>query len=275
VSFPALHELVQSYSTPFLLEQYVHMRDEYTAEAIRLMEEELARRKIGAAEIEEYKSKSLIGEDGGSGNVKVRHLQRDDFIKLDGTFSRADGFLVRAMFGDEEVPYFIDTNIQYSAIPGHESASQPVSVYVHKDAKDKALALIDAHFDLADGMYHVKYSDVKERLASFSFSEIQQSDIDSSEITDVHFSQEEKDVLIRYGRRLLSEIDEIETRDGRIVFNFDNVEGLVGLLSREKPGLTKTDLFTALEILQIYCNDTEFGPAAQGVAEALLGFFLQ
>ena len=91
----------------------------------------------------------------------------------------------------------------------------------------------------------------------------------------MHFSQEEKDVLNRYGRRLLSEIDEIETRDGRIVFNFDNVEALVGLLSREKPGLTKTDLFTALEILQIYCNDPEFGPAAQGVAEALLGFFLQ
>lgn len=275
MSYPALHELVQSYSTPFLLEQYVHMRDEYTAEAIQVMEQELARRNIRAAEIEEYKSKSLIGEDGGSGNVKVRHLQRDDFIKLDGTFSRADGFLVRAMFGDEEVPFFVDTSMQYSAIPGHESAPQPVSVYVHKDAKDKALALIDAHFDLADGMYHVKYSDVKERLASFSFSEIQQSDIDSSEITDVHFSQEEKDVLIRYGRRLLSEIDEIETRDGRIVFNFDNVEALVGLLSREKPGLTKTDLFTALEILQIYCNDAEFGPAAQGVAEALLGFFLQ
>jgi hypothetical protein len=275
VSFPALHELVQSYSTPFLLEQYVHMRDQYTQDAIKVIEAEMARRNLGAAEIEEYKSTSLIGEDGGSGNVQVRHLKRDDFIKLDGTFSRADGFLIRAMFGEEDVPFFVDASLQYSAIPGHENAPQPVSVYVHKDATDKALALIGAHFDLADGMYHVKYSDVKDRLASFSFSEIQQSDIESSEITDVHFSQEEKDVLIRYGRRLLSEIDEIETRDGRIVFNFDNVEALVGLLSHEKPGLTKTDLFTALEILQIYCCDPEFGPAAQGSAEALLGFFLQ
>jgi hypothetical protein len=251
------------------------MRDQYTAEAIQLMEQELARRNVNAAEIEEYKSKSLIGEDGGSGNVKVRHLQRDDFIKLDGTFSRADGFLVRAMFGDEEVPFFVDTSIQYSAIPGHENAPQPVSVYVHKDAKDKALALIGAHFELTDGMYHVKYSDVKERLASFSFYEIQQSDIESAEITDVHFSQEEKDELIRYGRRLLSEIDQIENRDGRIVFNFDNVEGLIGRLADKKPGLTKADLLTALEILQIYCGDPEFGLAAQGCAEALLGFFLQ
>jgi hypothetical protein len=275
VSYPALHELVQGYSTPFLLEQYVHMRDQYTAEAVLLMEEELARRNISAAEIDEYKGKTLIGEDGGSGNVQVRHLQRDDFIKLDGVFSRADGFLVRAMFGDENVPYFVDTSIQYSAIPGRENPSQPVSVYIHKDAMDKALALIGAHFDLADGMYHVKYSDVKERLTSFSFSEIQQSDIESSDITDVHFSQEEKDVLIRYGRKLVSEIDDIETRDGRIVFNFDNVEALIEQLSEKKPGLTKTDLFTALEILQIYCGDAEFGPAAQGIAEALLGFFLQ
>lgn len=275
MSYPVLRELVQSYSTPFLLEQYVHMRDQYTAEAVRLMEEELARRNISAAEIDEYKGKSLIGEDGASGNVEVRHLQRDDFIKLDGTFSRADGFLVRAMFGDENVPYFVDASIQYSALPGHENAPQPVSVYVHKDSKDKALALIDAHFDLADGMYRVKYSDVKERLTSFSFSEVQQSDIESSEIADVHFSHEEKDVLGRYGRRLLAEIDDIETRDGRIVFNFDNVEALIERLSEKKPGLTKTDLFTALEILQIYCNDAEFGPAAQGIAEALLGFFLQ
>jgi hypothetical protein len=275
VSYPTLREQVQGYSTPFLLEQYVHMRDEYTAEAVKIMEEELAQRNIRAAEIEEYRSKSLIGEDAGSGNVKVRHLRRDDFVKLDGTFSRNDGFLVRAMFGDEEVPFFADTSVQYSAIPGQENAPRPVTVYVHKDALEKAAALIGAHFDLADGVYRVKYSDVKQRLTSFNFYEIQQSEIDTAEITGVHFSREEIDALVHYGKRLLSEIDDIENRDGRIVFNFDNVEGLIGRLSEEKPGLTKADLITALEILQIYCGDAEFGKSAEGIAEALLGFFLQ
>ncbi|HUI93397.1 MAG TPA: hypothetical protein VLX68_14210 [Chitinivibrionales bacterium] len=275
MSYPTLREQVQGYSTPFLLEQYVHMRDQYTAEAIKLMEEELARRHIDADQIEEYRKKSLIGEDAGSGNVKVTHLRRDDFVKLDGTFSRNDGFLVRAMFGEEEVPFFADTSMQYSAVPGRENEPQPVTVYVHKDAVEKAKALIAAHFDFADGVYRVKYSGVKERLASFSFYEIQQTEIDTAEITDAHFSQEEKEVLVHYGKKLLAEIDDIEGRDGRIVFNFDNVEGLVDRLSGKDPGLTKADLLTALEILQIYVGDPAFGKTAEGIAEALLGFFLQ
>jgi hypothetical protein len=276
VSFPELHELVQSYSTPFLLEQYVHMRDQYTDEAFKIMEAEMARRGIGQTEIEEFKNQSLITGDGATGNVQVRHLKRDDFVKLEGQFNRNEGYLIRTMFGEENVPFFVDANIQYSAPvnPGQDEAKS-ISVYVHKEATDRALALIGAHFDLIDGIYRVKYSDVKEKLMSLNFAEIQHQDTDSAEITGVHFSSEEKGVLVHYGKRLLKEIDDIEAHDGRIVFFFDNVEELIARLSAKDPELTKADLLTALEVLQVYCGDTEFGPAAQGIAEALLAFFLQ
>jgi hypothetical protein len=274
VSYPALQELIGNYSTPFLLEQYVHMRDQYTEDAVRLMQDELVRRKIGEEEIEEFRKKSLIGAEGERSNVQVRHFKRDDFVKLDGVFNRADGYLVRAMFGEENVPFFVDTNIQFNAIPGQENA-QRVGVFVHNDSKDKALALIENHFELADGVYRVKHSDVKDRLISFSFQEIQHPEIDSADITGVHFSREEKDVLTGYGTRLIAEIDDIEGRDGRIVFHFDNVEGLLERLADSEPELTASDLLTALEILQIYCRDEGFGPTAEGIAQALLAFFLQ
>lgn len=275
MSYPALHELVQGYPTPFLLEQYVHMRDEYTPEAIRTMEAELARRGISGEEINEYGKKGLVGELGDQGNVSVRHLKRDDFVKLDGSFSRTDGVVIRAMFGDEDVPFFLDTTVQPAALPGQQNTPVHVGVYVHKDSVDKAMALAAGHFDLVDGVYRARHSDAKERLASFSFDEIQQSDLDDTHITDVHFTPEEKSVIIRYAGRLQHEIDDIENRDGRIVFYFDNVENLAERLGEANPDLTKADLLTALEILQIYCKDQEFGQTAQGIAEALLGFFLQ
>jgi hypothetical protein len=120
VSYPELRELVGSYSTPFLLEQYVHMRDEYTAEAIKIMEAELARRNVGHDQIEEYSKKGVLGALGDQWNVTIRHLKRDDFVKLEGVFSRTDAVLVRAMFGDENVPFFLDTSVQPSAVPGHQ-----------------------------------------------------------------------------------------------------------------------------------------------------------
>jgi hypothetical protein len=274
VSYPALHELIRNYSTPFLLEQYVHMRDQYTSDAVQLIQEELVRRSIGETEIEEFRKKSLVGGDGESGNVQVRHFKRDEFVKLDGVFNQTDGYLVRAMFDEEKVPFFVDSSIQFNAIPGQETRRH-IGVFVHNESKDKALSLIEGHFELADGVYRVRHSDVKERLVSFSFQEIQHPEIDAADITGVHFSQEEKDVLTVYGKRLVAEIDQIEGRGDRIVFHFDNVEGLLERLAESEPELSASDLLTALELLQIYCQDPGFGPTAEGIAQALLGFFLQ
>lgn len=274
MSYPQLQELVQGYSTPFLLEQYVHMRDEYTLEAIKIMEAELARRLVNREQIEEYSKKSVLGDLGDQGNVVIRNLKRDDFVKLPGTFSHTGAVLARAMFGDQNIPFFLDASVLPAAVPGQETSSEAVGVYIHKDVLEKATTLVAEQFDLADGVYSPRHTDIHQRLESFSFDQIQQQELDSADITGVHFSREEKGVLIRFGKRLQSEIDEIESRDGRIVFYFDSVEDLLSELEEDEPALTKALLLTALEILQIYVRDQDFDAVAQGIAEALLGFFV-
>ena len=276
MSRPGLAEAVKGYSTEFLLEQYVHSRDQYTEEAQKILAQELAARNISQTEIDEFAKKSLVGEDEATGNVQVRHFKRDDFDKLDGVFLRNDIFLLRSMFSEEDVPFIMDTGVQFSAVQQQQAGKQYVGVSVHKESKDRAMELVRTHFDCVDGVYAVKHSDMRERLKSFSFDEIQHAEIESAVIVDVSFTREEKDVLVDFGKRLLEQIDEIESRDGRIVFHFDNVEGLVGRLSSdEDPSLSQVDLLTALEILQIYCDDPQFTATAAGIAEALLSFFLQ
>jgi hypothetical protein len=275
MSAEELQERVKNYSTPFLLDQYINQRDQYTTEAIVLIEQEITRRNITRSEIDDFSKKSLIGDDGATGNVEVRHFKRDDFFKLEGAFVRKDGFLLRAMFSEENIPFFMDASVQLQPGQQQQDAMQPFHVFVHKDEKDKAVSLVEAHFSLTGGMYSVNHSDIRERLKSFSFQEIPQSELDAADITDVGFSREEKDVLLRYARRLSEEIERIESAEGRIVFFFDNVDELISRMGDEKPSFSKTDLFTALEVLQIYCDDPQFPQSGFDIAHALLSFFMQ
>jgi hypothetical protein len=276
MSTEELQEIVKTYDTPFLLEQYVYKRSEYTNEAVTVLEQEIKRRAISQSDIDDFAKKSLIGDVGLAGNVEVQHFKKDDFIKLDGAFMRNDGVLLRAMFAEENIPFFLDTDVNAGISSGmNQETKQLVHVQVHKDSKDKAVSLIEAHFNQADGVYAVKYSDIRERLKSFSFQEIQHAEIDIADIVDVSFSHEEKDVLLRYAARLIHDIDRIEAGGERIVFFFDNVEELTARLSDDNASLSKTDLLTALEILQIYCDEPDFPQTAHGIAEALLSFFTQ
>jgi hypothetical protein len=271
-----LQDRIQGYSTPFLLEQYVHQRSEYTPEAIVVIEREIARRNISAADIDDFSKKSLIGDEGMTGNVEVRHLQRDDFVKLDGAFAKNEGALIRAMFAEENIPYYLDATVAISPMTAPDAdAKQLVHVFVHKDFQDKAMSVVAAHFDAANGVLTVKYSSTRDRLKSFSFQDIQHAELDTADIMDVSFSQEEKDVLLKYAGRLVNEIDTIESAQDRIVFFFDNVEDLSARLSGDGSTLSKTDLFTALEILQIYCDEPDFPQTGLGIADALLAFLVQ
>jgi hypothetical protein len=269
-----LKERIQSYSDTVLLEQYVHQRNEYTPEAIAVLEREIARRNISPADVEAFEKKNLIGDEGMTGNVEVRHFKRDDFAKLDGAFAKSEGALIRAMLAEENIPYYLDANVTISPLSGQEG-KQFVHVYVHKDSVDKAMALVGAHFDLAGGVFAVKYSGTRDRLKSFSFQDIQHAELDSAEIVDVSFSNEERAVLQKYAGRLAMEIDDIENTQNRIVFFFDTVEDFAVRLSKDGVSLSKTDLFTALEILQIYCDEPDFPQTGLGIADALLSFFAQ
>jgi hypothetical protein len=274
MSVEDLRERVQSYSTPFLMEQYVYQRGEYTPEAVAVIEREIAKRNISPQDIEDFKKKSLIGDEGMAGNVEVMHFKRDDFIKLEGAFARSEGALIRAMFAEENIPYYMDANVTISPV-GSQEAKQLVHVYVHKESIERATSLVGTHFDHADGLFTMKYSGIRDRLKSFSFQDIQHAELDEAHIVGVSFSREEKDVLLRYARRLPAEIDTIENSQDRIVFFFDNVEELVERLAGAGSELTKTDLLTALEVLQIYCDEPDFPQTGLGIAEALLSFFVQ
>ena len=272
MTFPSLNDLIKSYSTTFLLEQYIYKKDEYTQEAINIIEQELKNRNIDSNQIEEYKKKGVF-ESLDSNDIKIRRLKRDDFIKLEGAFTQTDAYAVRAMFEQENIPFFIDASLEYLPVINEQKDSHPIKIFVHKDEKDKALAFINEHFDLTDGKYHIKYSDIKERLSSLNFNEIAHVDLEKAEITEVKFSDEEKNLIIHFGSRLLKEIDEIESHQEKIVFFFDNIEHLIKILSQNQYKLTKADLMTVLEILQIYCRDDEFDKTAEEIARALLSFF--
>jgi hypothetical protein len=270
-----LQERLQTYSTPFLLDQYVHQRGEYTPEAIAVIEREMARRKITPQDIDDFAKKSLIGDEGIAGNVEVKHFKRDDFVKFDGAFAKSEGALIRAMFAEEDIPYFMDATVDISPLATQDLRRQLVHVYVHKESLDKAATLVAAHFDAVDGVFAVKYTGTRDRLKSFSFQDIQHAELDTADIVDVNFSHEERDLLLRYARRLSEEIDRIESSQDRIVFFFDNAEELAERLSDDNASLSKTDLLTALEILQIYCDEPDFPQAGLGIADALLSFFVQ
>jgi hypothetical protein len=273
-----LQERLQSYSTPFLLEQYIYQKTEYTPEAIAVIEREIARRNISPADIDEFVKKGLVGDEGIAGNVEVRHFKREDFVKLDGAFAKSDGALIRAMFAEENIPHFLDADVAISPVGVRDAdAKQLVHVQVHRDSLDKAMSLVGMHFDAdaAGGVYTVKYSGIRDRLKSFSFQDIAHTDVGDADIVSVEFSREEKDVLLRYAHRLPAEIEGIENGQERIVFFFDNIEELAGRLSGGGSSLSKTDLLTALEILQIYCDEPDFPPSGLGIAEALLSFFTQ
>jgi hypothetical protein len=60
-----------------------------------------------------------------------------------------------------------------------------------------------------------------------------------------------------------------------VVFYYDSLEGLISRLKSDKTQrLSHMDLLASLEVLQIYCDEPGFPPAADGIIDALLGFFL-
>jgi len=267
----SLEEQIATYTTPQLLEQLVHEKDQYTAKALEIIKKEIAKRGVTQDDIDEFTKQNILDDEGVNGNVQVTHLKKEDFVRVDGFFIHKDAVILRAIFTEEEVPFYFDVTLASAEKPSDKR--ELVAVFVFKKNADQAGALIASHFDSIDGIYSIKTGDIRERLHTFSFQEIQQEHIKSAEIVDVSFSQQEKNVLLFYGSRLLDDIDEIETEQQRIVFFYDHVEELIEKLGEPDPFLSVTDLLASLEILQIYCDDTDFPDAGLGIAEALIAFF--
>jgi hypothetical protein len=268
----SLNETIKSFSNQFLIEQYKLHADQYMDEAIKLMEGELKVRGIGEDEI----AKVLGSDNDADAEAPVIvNYDKKLFSPLDGGFSTNDSLLVRSMFAEHKIPFFMDTSSSILPFMGEELDAHLVAFNVHNDWLERAKSIIDEHFILTDKRYTLNFSDVKARLKSLNFYEIPHSVLESKEIVEVGFSKAEKEVIITFGSRLLNEADAIEAQQNRVVFYYDNTEDLIARLANEAPlSLNHTDLLTALEILQIYCDEPDFPPAAIGIIEALLGFFL-
>ena len=268
----SLLETIKKYSNAELIRQYMLHRDEFMDETIGMMKSEIEARGIGEEEIAQVIEDAQEIEDE---SPVFLHYDKNLFSPLDGGFSTNDSLLVRSMFTDGKIPFFVDASSSILPFTGEELDAHLVKFTVHNDSLEKAKSIIAEHFDLADNRYILKFSDAKTRLKSFNFYEIPHSVLESKEIVDVDFSKAEKEVVITLGTRLLKEADDIEASQNRVIFYFDNIEDLIERLSSEAPlGLSHADLLTALEILQIYCDEPDFPAAGNGIIEALLGFFL-
>jgi hypothetical protein len=266
-----LKDALTTFSNDYLVEQLFLHSEQYTEEARKLMKEEILRRGISEADVDSFISskKGKHEED-----EHVINYDKSDLTKIEGGFNTNDSLIVRSMLSEQKIPFVMDASTGILPFNGESLDTHLIDFLIHKNFFDKASTAINEHFDLVDGRYILKYSDIKTRLKSFNFYEIPRTLIESSELTEVDFSQKEKEIIIRYGTKVVDEVDDIEKKQERAVFYYDTWEDLLEKFKNEDhPELSHTDLLATLEALQIFCDETDFPPEAENIADSLIKFF--
>ncbi len=267
-----LQEELKNISDDQLIDNYLYHKEDYTAEALALMENEIKARglDIGRTSSGEIKEQSSEKFD----------LKSEDFIKFDHVFGQFDIQLAAAVLRDNGIIFYIDNPESSETIPLEGIAERQFTIHVHKNFMEAARELLDEHFHKSEGKYKLREIGAIGRLKAFTFHDIHISEKEAVETVDVSLTAEEKETIIKYGKRVLSEIDRIEGRgvgeEGgfRAVFYFDNIESLITRLAgKENLLLTKTDLLTILEILQIFCDEKEFPAFMEPSIGEILNFF--
>ena len=262
-----LRETLQNYSDSELVIQLVQHQEEYTPEALALLKEEAEKRNLDLEQ-----QKQLLEETGSE--VKVVRMDAQDFEQFDHAFSRVDLELAAIILRDNEIPFYADNPKSSATFPLESEAEQRFTIHVHKDGIEKAHELLDEHFDKIDGTYRLKKMSIKERLKLFSFHELQISELEALEKVEVSLTGEETSTILAYARKVLEDGDRIEKNQDRVLFYYDSIEEVIERISGPDSGLlSKTDLLTILEILQVMCDDPEFPQFMDDVISSLLGFF--
>jgi hypothetical protein len=89
------------------------------------------------------------------------------------------------------------------------------------------------------------------------------------------FTSEEKNTITAYGKKVLEEYERIEAEQSRVIFYYDTIESLCDHLSDEEElSLTRTELLTILEILQIFVDNADFPSFMEESIATLLSFFM-
>ena len=266
-----LPELIRGYSNPYLLEQFYAKRDQYTPEALGLMEQEIQRR--GIPEEEQLPFRQGRGGVAAPGTGRPQAHSPDEFVAFEGLFSPTDILLVNAVFAEAKIPFYVD-NPPSTVFPTESQSASFLTLHVHRDGVGKARGLLSEHFAIEDGTYRVKFSDDRQRLKALNFHELHLADSPLEGDVGVALSVAESQAILTLARRLVAEVDQLEKEQDRIVFFLDNIPDLIDrLASGPSTMLSKTDLFTVTEILQIYCEDPAFPSALNDTVKAVLDFF--
>jgi hypothetical protein len=267
LSMKELREMISKYSDDELLVQVVEKAAEYTPEALAIMKEEVERRGLDVLSKQE--------PSAGADEPQVTTFKSEDFLKFDHSFSRTDLLLASAMLREHAIPFFVDNPTSTDTIPIENELEKQYIVNIPKTYAEKAHALLDEHFIKADNKYLLKYSGARDRLKAFNFHDIHLTETESDEELDVALAAEEKQCVIDFGRRLLGEAENVEKTQERVLFYYDSIEPLMERLDEPGTGsLSRSDLLTMLEILQVYVDDPALPASMDEAISTLLGLFI-
>lgn len=258
-----LEQVVRGYEDEFLLEQYFVKRDEYEQEALDVMGREIERRGFTDEQLAPYREQQLPGSDTAE-NEDI------EFVPFDDTFSRTDLLLVHTILRDGGVPFYVD-NPPSTVVPLAAESDRRYKIHVRGDKSEQAHELLDQHFHREEGEYRLKHTSVLDRLRGFSFLEVRLSEVELDEEVTITLSDQERESIAAYVRRLMGEIDAVEQQ--RPVFHFDNAEPVLERVERGGGSLRMIDLLTIVEVLQIYCDEPGFPLALVDASGALLDLF--
>jgi hypothetical protein len=251
-----------------LREAYFRSKDQYTAEALGFIKEEIEKRKLSE------ENSGQIPETAKDQGEPVR-LKSDDFILFDHSFSRTDLLLASAMLRENDIAFYIDNPTSTDTLPIEGEADKRYTIRVHKSFEEKTHALLDEHFVKADNKYMLKYTGARDRLKAFNFSDIHLSEQEAAEMIEVALSAGEKKIIIALGERLLAEADDIEKAQDRVLFYYDSIEPLIARLEEAgEQTLSRSDLLAMLEILQVYADDPALPASMDETIAPLLDLFL-
>jgi len=265
-----LREMLADYSDEQLVDEYKKRRGDYTEEAQKVLEEEIAKRGINLEAAQE--SKPSQAEQIEKVLAPGSRVGREDFVPLHLVFAKTDVLTANAMLRDSKVPYFVKESGEKDRADGLET----YNVCVYKDAVEEAAAIIEEHFceDTESGRYVLRDNDVINRLKSFNFYDITFSDAAANEKLDTSFSEQESAALLTLAQAIIEEAETIEEAREMVVFFYDSMEPLV-LKLKGKGGFTRTDFLAILELCQIYCEDERYNPVLNHTVSSILAFFLE
>ncbi|MCL2688494.1 MAG: hypothetical protein FWE57_01430 [Chitinispirillia bacterium] len=260
-----LREMLADYSDEQLVDEYNKRFDDYTEEAQKVLNEEIAKRGINPQAAQESKSSQAAEIERVL--APGSRIGREDFVTLNLVFAKTDVLTVNAMLRDSKVPYFVKES-------GENLETYNVCVY--KDAVKEADAIIEEHFkkDEEAGRYVLRDNDIINRLKSFSFYDITLSPVAANEKLETSLSEQESAALLTLAQAIIEDADAIEEKQERVVFFYDSMEPLISKLQGEG-GFTRTDFLAILELCQIYCEDERYDTVLNQTVSSILAFFLE